>query len=78
MWVVVTISVVLRFHLMLGGTVERGGSEEEAGGPPGEHIKPGDLLRINMDSKTLHLYAQAIDLSQTHFWCFAGWPGFQI
>lgn len=42
--------------LMSGGPVERGGSEEEAGGPPGEHIKPDELLQINMDGKALHLY----------------------
>lgn len=50
--------------------MERGGGEEEAGGPPGEHIKPDELLQINMDGKTLHLYEQAADLSQTHLWCF--------
>lgn len=39
--------------------MERGGSEEEAGSPAGEHNEPHELLRQNMDSKTLHLYAKA-------------------
>lgn len=56
--------------------MERGGSEEEAGSPPGEHIKPDELLQINMDSKTLHLCAQAVDLRETHPRCFT--VSFQI
>lgn len=40
--------------------MERGGCEEEAGSPPGEYIKPHELLEHNMDSKNLHLHAQAI------------------
>lgn len=50
--------------------MERGGHEEEAGSPPGEHVKPHELLQQNMDSKTLHLYAQAVNLNQTHPPCF--------
>lgn len=37
-----------------GGPVERGGCEEEASSPPGEHIKPCELLQQNMDGKILH------------------------
>lgn len=32
--------------------MERGSHEEEAGGPPGERVKPHKLLRQNMDSKS--------------------------
>lgn len=35
--------------------MERGGREEEAGSPPGEHDKPCQLLKHNMDGKTLSL-----------------------
>lgn len=31
--------------------MERGGGEEEAGSPAGEHSKPHELLEQNMDSK---------------------------
>lgn len=51
--------------------MERGGREEEAGRPPGEHVKPHELLEQNMDSKTLHLYAQAIYSNPPHSQCFA-------
>lgn len=55
-------------YFLSGGPVERGGSEEEAGSSPGEHVKPHELLQQNMDSKARHLYADrlAVDLNQTH------------
>ena len=66
--------------LMPGGPVERGGGEEEAGSPPGEHVKPHELLQQNMDGKSL--YARGYLLTsdappvfhsysfQTHISCF--------
>lgn len=53
-----------------GGPVERAGSEEETGNPSGEHIKPHELLQQNMDSKTLSLCVQAVNLYQPQPWCF--------
>jgi len=37
--------------------VERGGREEEACHPPGEHVTPHELFEHNMDGKALHQYA---------------------
>lgn len=51
--------------------MERRRSEEEAGSPPGEHVKPHELLEQNMDSKSLCAQAWlAIYLNQTHPQCF--------
>lgn len=46
--------------------MERGSSKEEARGPPGEHIEPGELIQLHMDGKGLSLCTQAVDLCQTH------------
>lgn len=35
--------------------MERGDGEEEAGSPPGERVKPDELIQQNMDSKYLRL-----------------------
>lgn len=43
--------------------MERGGREEEAGSPPGECVKPHELIKQNMDSKT---FSYSIYSNQTH------------
>lgn len=49
--------------------MEGGGGEEEASGPPGEHIEPDELLQVNVDGETPHPCAEAVDSSQTHRGC---------
>ena len=46
--------------------MEGGGCEEEAGSPPGERIKPIELLKPAMDGETFCLYARAIYLISTN------------
>lgn len=57
------------FGFLSGGSLERGGDEEEASGPPGEHVEPDELLQVNVDGETPRPCAQAVDSSQTHLGC---------